>query len=122
MGVTRPADALEELSAERMKTLLSTFTTNRFAGVFTGILAIALLESSSVTIIMVIAVVSSGVLTFVQSLVVVLGSNIGTAPYLPAVHRFDANPRAQSSPWSPGRGCIFTMVLRSTWCPPLRAQ
>jgi Na+/phosphate symporter len=52
---------------------------NRFAGVFTGIVATTLLESSSVTIIMVIAMVSSGVLTFVQSLGVVLGSSIGTA-------------------------------------------
>jgi phosphate:Na+ symporter len=78
-GVTRLADALAELSTERMKAFLSMFTTNRFAGVFTGIVATTLLESSSVTIIMVIAMVSSGVLTFVQSLGVVLGSNIGTA-------------------------------------------
>jgi phosphate:Na+ symporter len=40
--------------------------------------ATTLLESSSVTIIMVIAMVSSGVLGFVQSLGVVLGANIGT--------------------------------------------
>jgi phosphate:Na+ symporter len=77
-SVTRLADSLEELSTERMRKFLSTATTNRFAGVFTGIVATTLLESSSVTIIMVIAMVSSGVLTFVQSLGVVLGSNIGT--------------------------------------------
>jgi phosphate:Na+ symporter len=78
-GVTRLADSLEELSTERMRKFLSTATTNRIAGVFTGIVATTLLESSSVTIIMVIAMVSGGVLTFVQSLGVVLGSNIGTA-------------------------------------------
>jgi phosphate:Na+ symporter len=78
-GVTRLADSLEELSTDRMRKFLSTATTNRVAGVFTGIVATTLLESSSVTIIMVIAMVSSGVLTFVQSLGVVLGSNIGTA-------------------------------------------
>jgi phosphate:Na+ symporter len=78
-GLTRLGDGLEELSTERMKALLSKFTTNRFAGVGTGIVATTLLESSSVTIIMVIAMVGSGVLTFVQSLGVVLGSNIGTA-------------------------------------------
>jgi phosphate:Na+ symporter len=78
-GVTRLAESLEELSTERMRKFLSTATTNRFAGVFTGIVATTLLESSSVTIIMVIAMVSGGVLTFVQSLGVVLGSNIGTA-------------------------------------------
>jgi phosphate:Na+ symporter len=78
-GVTRLAEGLEEISTDQMKSLLSRFTTNRFAGILTGTIATTLLESSSVTIIMVIAMVSAGVLTFVQSLGVVLGSNIGTA-------------------------------------------
>lgn len=78
-GVTLLSEGLEEISTDRMKSLLSKFTTNRFAGVLTGAVATTLLESSSVTIIMVIAMVSAGVLTFVQSLGVVLGSNIGTA-------------------------------------------
>lgn len=78
-GVTRLAEGLEEVGSERMKSILGRFTTNRFAGVATGIAATTALESSSVTIILVIAMVSAGVLTFVQSLGVVLGSNIGTA-------------------------------------------
>jgi phosphate:Na+ symporter len=78
-GVTRLSEGLEDIGTDRMKNLLSKFTTNRFAGVLTGAVATTLLESSSVTIIMVIAMVSAGVLTFVQSLGVVLGSNIGTA-------------------------------------------
>lgn len=78
-GVTRLAEGLESIGTERMKNLLSKCTTNRFAGVATGAVATTLLESSSVTIIMVIAMVSAGVLTFVQSLGVVLGSNVGTA-------------------------------------------
>lgn len=78
-GVTRLAEGLEDVGEARMKNLLSKFTTNRFAGVATGIVATTFLESSSVTIILVIAMVSAGILTFVQSLGVVLGSNIGTA-------------------------------------------
>ncbi|MBD2054723.1 Na/Pi cotransporter family protein [Oculatella sp. FACHB-28] len=78
-GVTRLAEGLEDVGEARMKNLLSKFTTNRFAGVTTGIVATTFLESSSVTIILVIAMVSAGILTFVQSLGVVLGSNIGTA-------------------------------------------
>lgn len=78
-GVTRLSEGLEEMGTERMKGFLSKATTNRFAGVLTGAVATTVLESSSVTIIMVIAMVSAGVLTFVQSLGVVLGSNIGTA-------------------------------------------
>lgn len=78
-GVTRLSEGLEDLGTERMRSLLGKCTTNRFAGVLTGAVATTILESSSVTIIMVIAMVSAGVLTFVQSLGVVLGSNIGTA-------------------------------------------
>jgi phosphate:Na+ symporter len=78
-GLSQLAEGLGKVNTERMRDLLAKFTTNRFAAVGTGIVATALLESSSVTIIMVIALVSSGILTFVQSLGVVLGANIGTA-------------------------------------------
>jgi phosphate:Na+ symporter len=78
-GVTRLSEGLEDLGTDRMRNFLSKCTTNRIAAILTGAVATTLLESSSVTIIMVIAMVSAGVLTFVQSLGVVLGSNIGTA-------------------------------------------
>jgi phosphate:Na+ symporter len=77
-GVTRLATGLEEITGEGMRKFVGKFTTNRFLGVLTGAGATVALESSSVTIIMVIAMVSAGVLSFVQSLGVVLGSNIGT--------------------------------------------
>lgn len=78
-GVTQLAQGLGDLNSERMRRVTARFTSNRFAGVATGFVATTLLESSSVTIIMVIAMVSGGILTFVQSLGVVLGANIGTA-------------------------------------------
>jgi phosphate:Na+ symporter len=77
-GVTRMAEGLEALAGDRAKALISKFTTNRYAGVATGAAATTILDSSSVTIIIVIAMVSAGLLTFVESLGVVLGSNIGT--------------------------------------------
>ncbi len=78
-GVTQLAQGLGDLNSERMRRMTARFTSNRVAGVATGFAATTLLESSSVTIIMVIAMVSSGVLGFVQSLGVVLGANLGTA-------------------------------------------
>jgi phosphate:Na+ symporter len=78
-GVTQLAQGLGDLNSERMRRVTARFTSNRLAGVATGFAATTLLESSSVTIIMVIAMVSGGVLTFVQSMGVVLGANIGTA-------------------------------------------
>ena len=61
-----------------MKRLLARFTTNPFAGLVTGTLATTALDSSSVVIIMTIAMVHVGVLTFSQALGIVLGANIGT--------------------------------------------
>jgi phosphate:Na+ symporter len=77
-GVSLLSESLKKVAGERMKTILARFTTNRFAGVLTGTVATTLLDSSSVTIIMVIALVNAGLLTFTQSLGVIMGSNIGT--------------------------------------------
>ncbi len=77
-GVFQLATALEPLASDRARELLGRFTTNRFAAVLTGVVATTILDSSSVTIILVIALVNGGLLTFVQSLGVILGSNIGT--------------------------------------------
>lgn len=77
-GVSRMALALKVLATEPARRLLGRFTRNRFAGVLTGTVATTVLDSSSVTIVMVIALVDAGLLSTVQSLGVVLGSNIGT--------------------------------------------
>jgi phosphate:Na+ symporter len=77
-GVTQLAQGLTELNSDRMRRAMERFTKNRFAGVATGTVATTLLESSSVTIIMVIAMVSGGILAMPQALGVVLGANIGT--------------------------------------------
>jgi phosphate:Na+ symporter len=77
-GVEQLARALKAVSGDRMKRLLGRFTTNPFAGLVTGTVATTALDSSSVVIIMTIAMVHAGVLTFSQALGIVLGANIGT--------------------------------------------
>jgi phosphate:Na+ symporter len=77
-GMSQLAQGLTELNSERMRRVVSRFTTNRLAGVATGAAATTLLESSSVVIIMLIAMVSGGLLSMPQALGVVLGANIGT--------------------------------------------
>jgi phosphate:Na+ symporter len=77
-GVYQLATAIEPLATDRASRLLGRFTTNRFAAVLTGIVATTILDSSSVTIILVIALVNGRMLTFAQSLGVIMGSNIGT--------------------------------------------
>lgn len=77
-GVSRLATGMRAVAGDGMRQFLARATTNRFAGVASGTAATAILDSSSVTIIMVIALVDAGLLSFVQSLGVILGANIGT--------------------------------------------
>jgi phosphate:Na+ symporter len=77
-GVLQLANGIAPLATDRAREWLARFTSNRLAGVTTGTIATAILDSSSVTIILVIALVNGGLLTFQQSLGVILGSNIGT--------------------------------------------
>ncbi|MDG2280797.1 MAG: Na/Pi symporter, partial [Flavicella sp.] len=54
------------------------FTQNKFKGVFFGFSATALVQSSSAVVAIVISIVDSGVISFGNSLPILLGSNIGT--------------------------------------------
>ncbi|HEX2536389.1 MAG TPA: Na/Pi symporter [Chitinophagaceae bacterium] len=72
------SQGLKELSGDKLKTFLNRFTNNVFKGILSGIVVTILLDSSSVVIIMAIALVSSGALTFRQAMGIVMGANIGT--------------------------------------------
>jgi phosphate:Na+ symporter len=77
-GVTRLSESLQQVASERMKKLLARFTAHPLAGVATGAVATTLLDSSSVTIIMVVALVNAGLLPFPRAIGVIMGANIGT--------------------------------------------
>lgn len=77
-GASIMSDSLQEVAGDRMKSVLAKMTTNPLAGLLTGCLVTTVLDSSSLTIILVIGLVHAGALSFQQSLAVILGSNIGT--------------------------------------------
>ncbi|MEM6674496.1 MAG: Na/Pi symporter [Planctomycetota bacterium] len=78
LGVERLASAFAEVGEGRIQRWIDRFTSNVFTGVVAGAVACTFLDSSSATIIMVIAMIRGGLLTFEQSLGVVMGANIGT--------------------------------------------
>jgi len=78
LGMKKMSSGLQESTGERMRTALSFMTGNRFAGVFTGFIATAIIQSSSAFTIIVISFVNAGLLTLTQSIGVILGTNIGT--------------------------------------------
>ncbi|MBC8083491.1 MAG: Na/Pi cotransporter family protein [Hymenobacter sp.] len=77
-AVSRLAIALRHVAGDRTKEILHRFTKSIPAAIVTGTIVTTLLDSSSVVIILVIALVSAGALPFRNSLGVVLGANIGT--------------------------------------------
>lgn len=77
-AVSRLALALRHVAGERVKGVLDRFTKSVPMAILTGTVVTTLLDSSSVVIILTIALVSAGALPFRNSLGVVLGANIGT--------------------------------------------
>lgn len=77
-AIARLSETLRAAAGPAMKRLLEKLTINPVVGLLTGCVVTIVLDSSSVTIILVIALVHAGAVNFEQSLGVILGSNIGT--------------------------------------------
>ena len=77
-GMTLMGQALERRAGNKLKALLGRMTTNRFAGLLTGLGVTAIIQSSSATTVMVVGFVNSGLMTLKQSINVIMGANIGT--------------------------------------------
>lgn len=77
-GMEKMAEALKAVAGERMKTILARLTTNRFMGVTTGAFVTAVIQSSSVTTVLVVGFISAGLMSVAQSVGVIMGANIGT--------------------------------------------
>jgi phosphate:Na+ symporter len=78
LGMDRMTEALRLIAGDRMRDVLGRITRNRFAGMLTGAGVTAVIQSSSVTTVLVVGFVSSGLMSLTQSLGVIIGSNIGT--------------------------------------------
>ena len=77
-GMKVMSEGLQKIAGDRMRSILSTMTRNRFAGVLTGILITALIQSSSASTVMVVSFVNAGLMTLAESMAVIMGANIGT--------------------------------------------
>ena len=78
LGLTLMTDGLKGLAGSGMKRIITRTVRGPGSGVVTGAVATGLVQSSSATTMMTIGLVSAGLMTFNQSLGVVLGANIGT--------------------------------------------
>ncbi len=77
-GMNIMGQSLEKTAGGKLRDLLGKMTTNRFAGLMTGIGVTAIIQSSSATTVMVVGFVNSGLMTLRQAINVIVGANIGT--------------------------------------------
>ena len=77
-GLDQLTDMLKATTGTRMRDLLARVTTNRFKGVLAGAFTTAVIQSSSVTTVLVVGFVSAGLMSLQQSIGVIMGAGIGT--------------------------------------------
>ena len=77
-GIEVMGDGLKNSSGDALKRVLEKVTGNLITGVLTGALVTAVIQSSTATIVLAVALIGAGVLTLKQAVSIVMGANIGT--------------------------------------------
>ncbi len=77
-GIELMGDGLKNSSGAALKRVLEKVTGNVWMGVLTGTLVTAVIQSSTATIVLTVALIGAGVLTLKQAVSIVMGANIGT--------------------------------------------
>jgi phosphate:Na+ symporter len=77
-GLDQLTEGLKMAAGDALKNVLQKLTTNRVMGVITGAFVTGILNSSSVTTVLVIGFVTVEIMTLQQSVAVIMGANIGS--------------------------------------------
>lgn len=77
-GMDIMTQALKSAAGDYMKDLLSRLTRNRLVGVGMGAFVTAIIQSSSVTTVILVGFITAGLMSMSQSVAVIMGANIGT--------------------------------------------
>ncbi len=77
-GMRSMSEALQVIAGDRLRRAIGAATRNRVFGLGTGLITTLIVQSSSVTTVMVVSFVNAGLMDLAQAASVVLGANIGT--------------------------------------------
>jgi phosphate:Na+ symporter len=78
LGLEFMTGGLKAIAGSRLQALLGMLTASRFRGVLAGAVVTALLNSSTITTVLMVGFVSSGLMTLTQSVPMIMGANIGS--------------------------------------------
>lgn len=77
LGMSMMTNGLKEIAGNTLKKWMNAFTKGKISSVFTGAITTILMQSSTATTLLTVGFVSAGILTFTQSIGVIIGANIG---------------------------------------------
>jgi phosphate:Na+ symporter len=77
-GMEQMSDGLKAAAGDTLKDVLARLTRNRIMGAITGAFVTAILNSSSVTTVLVVGFISAGFMSLSQSVGIIMGANIGS--------------------------------------------
>ncbi len=77
-GIRQSRIGIQLLAGDRLRSLVASFTDNRFVALVTGILTTLILQSSTATTVMLVGFAATGAITLTQAMGVILGADIGT--------------------------------------------
>ncbi len=78
LGMQNLSDGLQAVAGNRLRALIAAVTNNLLMATGVGMLVTMILQSSSITTVMVVGFVNSGFMTLAQAIGVIFGANIGT--------------------------------------------
>ncbi len=78
LGMKNMSDGLQTVAGDRLRKLIGLVTDNRILATGVGTLVTCIIQSSSITTVMVVGFVNSGLMTLQQAIGVIMGANIGT--------------------------------------------
>jgi len=77
-GLQLLSEGMTKAAGQTLKAVLAKLTTSRLKGVLTGAFVTGILNSSTVTTLLVVGFISGGLMTLAQSVGVIMGANIGS--------------------------------------------
>lgn len=78
LGMNYMSEGMQAIAGRRLRRMIGMVTNNRLAGLGTGTLVTCIVQSSSITTVLVVGFATSGLMALHQAIGVIMGANIGT--------------------------------------------
>ena len=77
-GMEMMSEGMKRSTGDKLRSILAALTQNRIVGLIAGAFVTCVIQSSSATTVMLVSFVQAGLMSFANSLAVILGADIGT--------------------------------------------